>query len=1307
MKKVLALVLAFALVFSTFGMAFADTTTTTPAAPELSADAKICADLGVLKGSTGTVDVAYTATAPTRLVAAIMALRLRGLEAEALAFTGTETFADAGTVNWAGGKAILAYLKAHPELGWAGNSGNFDPNSAVTAQQYYKVMLESLGYKQTTAEVTGDFKWEEVITFAATKGLTKVAAVTSFTINDVAVATVEALKVAVKGGTKTLGTTLVEGGVIDATKAATVGIYSAATTTAKLSSVKGIANDRIAVTFDADVDKTFAENVANYKVVVNGSTTALEVKAAVLEGTTVVNLTTAAQTGGAAYTLTVGDVSKNFAGLAKVTAAPEVDGNVTCIDTNTVEINFTKLMDKATAEDVVNYKLDNSATVKSAVLDSSRKTVNLTTEGVANNKVYKVTVSNVKSSDLVSIKTVTKTFAGITDIKAPSINKVTVVNNQRIKVYFTDTHGVDQATAQDLANWSISGDLKIQSATAVDEDEDDYGYYEMVELATDSMTSGQTYTLTINKMVDGSVSKNATTKTLTKDFKGIAIDKTAPVVSTMTVLGDSMVEVVFSETNRMDAATLADVANYTFDKDITVNSAEILNTAKVDLPVGRTVMLKTSALEKNKSYKLTVKNVADEFGNVMKDTTRTVVSQGEDLTPPYVVSTSWVSLTKVKLTFDSKLDLATATDIANYSVNKDLGAVIKAELNKTGATAYTVVTLTTPTQKVNTSYTVTVNNVKDRLGNALSGYKAYFVSSMDGTDTTRPEITSIDAVNKDEVRVTFDEAVKLNANTATITVDIAGVTLTQVGQPIDDETTLVFKRTGTAFANGTKYTVNSINYVSDKYNNYYKVDSASKPEFYGVTVTNDAPEVSTIEQVNEQEIKVLFSEPIKKTAATIVSTGIAQTFDIAVDADADNTTDAESTLTLTTQNGATIQFDKDYKFDFTARVTDYVDLAAADDTDTATVTANSTTFRTYINDEDDPVIDYVEAVNEKKVKVVYNEDLSSVGSYKITVGDTTTAAGGTLLATADPDNDNIVFVSCSSALSADTVYTLKPLSAAKDIAGNVAVVKDVELTFVGSSAKVQSYVKGVAYVDGTTIKITTSEAFGKTDTITITKDGGTKNLLSSTRSVLPEDVQDIAEDVTVANRTLHKTTHQFFAYEAFLEGVEYTVTITQVDAASGLLNDVTYTFEGQVASGGIDMTNIDTVGNMAGQITFSGWNATDYVVFVVYNGTSVRIDPISVTPGEEALNGTFTAYLGNADTGNADASTAADRLGIAAGETFTVEVYRTLASEPVTADGMTWLDGVYGSIRWADAADSGQDIVIDYAPLYSQEFVKK
>jgi hypothetical protein len=149
-KKILALLLAFAMLFSTVSTVFANEAVTTTAA--LSTDAEALKTMNVLQGAGDGVTAAYLATTPDRLQSAVMFLRLKGLEEEAKAFTGTDNFAD-GNIAWGEGRAIMAYLKAHPELGWVGINTNgktvFSPYEKIETAQYYKVMLEALGTSRT------------------------------------------------------------------------------------------------------------------------------------------------------------------------------------------------------------------------------------------------------------------------------------------------------------------------------------------------------------------------------------------------------------------------------------------------------------------------------------------------------------------------------------------------------------------------------------------------------------------------------------------------------------------------------------------------------------------------------------------------------------------------------------------------------------------------------------------------------------------------------------------------------------------------------------------------------------------------------------------------------------------------------------------------------------------------------------------------------------------------------------------------------------------------------------------------------
>ncbi|GGA03330.1 hypothetical protein GCM10008018_56620 [Paenibacillus marchantiophytorum] len=180
---------------------------------KVKSETDLAGDLGILQGEGSGLTAEYLNKSTTRLQAAVMSLRLKGLEADALAYKGMASFKDASRVSQEN-QAILGYLKDHPSLGWQGTGDDtFEPLAAITAQQYYKVLLESLGYLQGT-----DFDYAGVIPFAGKNGLSQIADVKTFKNLHIAAATLEALKAPIKGTTKTLGTDLVEKGKISASK---------------------------------------------------------------------------------------------------------------------------------------------------------------------------------------------------------------------------------------------------------------------------------------------------------------------------------------------------------------------------------------------------------------------------------------------------------------------------------------------------------------------------------------------------------------------------------------------------------------------------------------------------------------------------------------------------------------------------------------------------------------------------------------------------------------------------------------------------------------------------------------------------------------------------------------------------------------------------------------------------------------------------------------------------------------------------------------------------------------------------------
>lgn len=194
-KRLLSIFLIAAMLVLPDAAAFAE--------ENISEEARICNELGILSGDEGGFNSAYLAKSTSKLQAAIVMLKLLGRYETAVNYTyGVSNFTDSEQLTWEQGKNILSYLKDNPSLGWQGNSdGTFGIKDKATSQMLYKVMLQLLGYVYSN-EGYGDFTWNETIDFARSVGLGRIAGWSRVTNGDLAVCIYETLLTPVNGGTE-------------------------------------------------------------------------------------------------------------------------------------------------------------------------------------------------------------------------------------------------------------------------------------------------------------------------------------------------------------------------------------------------------------------------------------------------------------------------------------------------------------------------------------------------------------------------------------------------------------------------------------------------------------------------------------------------------------------------------------------------------------------------------------------------------------------------------------------------------------------------------------------------------------------------------------------------------------------------------------------------------------------------------------------------------------------------------------------------------------------------------------------------
>ncbi len=1049
---------------------------------DIGMEGRICRDLGILKGDTGIVDNAYLETRPSRLQAAIMFLRLKGLEEDALSYRSGSNFKDASAIAWEEGRNVLRYLKNNPQLGWIGDGTNFHPYNLISSKEYYKVLLESLGYKQIIDE-DGDFSWNSVLEFAEDKGLYKVADVKDFTVRNLAVATVEALKTRMKDSGRKLIEYLVDIGEVDRYDAISLDLLSG-DLDAAVKTVRAISNSKVEVVFDESIAGTDADDEDIYNI------RGLSIKGVSIKNDYAVIIDTSSMDDGDTYELEFDNRDYSFRGLKKDTSAPKLI-KAECRDTELVELTFDRVMDNVTAQDTDTYSI-NGAEVRSAELDSTNTKVRLRTKGVEASRSYDLKIRNIKNGDGVAAKSISKRFVGRKDTTAPKLTKLTVLNNIKLLLEFSDSNGLDKASAGDIDNYKITysgGSLDIEEVKVKDMDDD--GFWDSVELVTESQESGKTYTLTIEEIEDASVSGNKSTRAIKKEFRGKSRDKSGPSVThNPKAVTNTMVEVEFSDSNALDIESACDPGNYEIDKGLDVIDVRIKDPDNLYSAKGRTVLITTSEMEKKETYTLIISYVMDEFGNEMKSSgSKKYRFKGlaEDRTPPYITSVECSGRT-INLNFDNPLDEESAEDIYNYRID-GLALVTKAELLEGDKT----VRLTVSSLSSDKNHTLLLDNIEDMSGNAMSNVKVNILYIGNQDDDDPPEISDIDAVNEYEVWIEFDEPIyAVNAR-----MKASGVDFIQVGSILEDETTIVMKASKSM--EDKEYEVTSLTNVWDTRNNPYELEAGL--DFYGTDSENEPPEVDDWEQMDVRRFRVIFTEPvlIKEGKDRFSLSGIE--WKAVVNPDEEDDNEAYSTVDYTATN-KNIPPDKEFEFNFTALVSDYVGLGAYDDEDYDRGGSGCTILESYMEDDEEPYIDYVEAVTQNQVQVIFSEEIREPGRYSITYDDDGRDRTVDIdMVEVDNKDRTIVNIFTEDDMSDEYYYILEPKAAAIDIAGNKLDIRDLEIEFEGTNIKSSEYIQGVEVLNSTTLRVNKSSRINKVSSLyELDEDGDTigGNLIKDT-----------------------------------------------------------------------------------------------------------------------------------------------------------------------------------------------------------------
>ncbi|HPL54853.1 MAG TPA: hypothetical protein PLW11_12100, partial [Bacillota bacterium] len=615
-----------------------------------------------------------------------------GLYSEAAEYEGYDNFKDASAAGWA--ENYMAYAKSHPELGWQGNpDGTFAPSANINGQAFYKVMLETLGYKQDI-----DFTYAETLKFAQSTGLVKkaedISKLKDFTVNDVAKGIYSALNTKPKDSENKLITVMVEKNIITSEKAVAAGL-TLDTKDAKVVSFNAISNNKIQVEFDQDI----LLQKADVEISQVGGSSRLSVLSVESYGKEATISTTEAKPFNA-YELTINTLvptnnvvikgyKRKFVAMPKDTVRPTAKHEI--IGRNEILVTFSEEVDRSSAENPSNYLIEYDVVILNAQLNESGKVVVLKTTDMSPNSFYRFNIQNVCDIAGNSMDRYTALFEGAKkDTQGPIVVSVMSESNTNVVVTFNER--VDVGSAENIDNYEIGSGLSVTGARL-----DESG--KAVILSTAIQQSGTIYSLTVQNIADtwGNTMYR-------KEYRFVS-DSTRPSVSVMAI-SNNEVRVTFSK--KMDRQSVEDISNYSIDKGLDVRDALLDGSGKV-------VTLITSDQTLREVYSLTIMQVFDAWGNMTNIYTGKFGGMPADAKElAYTVKSGG---SRIIVTFNKRVDKESAEDVFNYILDSSLGYAAKAALDDSGR----VVTLLTAEQRSGKMYNITVENVSDIFGKLISG----------------------------------------------------------------------------------------------------------------------------------------------------------------------------------------------------------------------------------------------------------------------------------------------------------------------------------------------------------------------------------------------------------------------------------------------------------------------------------------------------------------------------------------------------------------------------------------------------------
>jgi trimeric autotransporter adhesin len=775
------------------------------------------------------------------------------------------------------------------------------------------------------------------------------------------------------------------------------------------------------------------------------------VPAAAADTFTTVKLTTSTQEAGKSYKLLTSFGKEVKTEVKVVGTADVVVLSVSALTNTKVTVKFKDAVAAAPSKESFTIKDDAGVVVPvtAVALAADGKSVVLTT---AAQKAF--------SKYTIETKGFTGAFVGLpADTAKPTVSGMTVTSYKTVTVTFSEA--VDTATATNIANYTIDNNLSVLKAEV-------NAAGNVVTLTTANQVVGTVYKVTVQNVTD--LAGNAIDKA-EGVFGGMVKDTTAQTVDLANTLNTDYNELKVTFGKDVDAATATNIANYSINNGLSVLKAV------VDKDNPKVVYLTTTDQVVGTVYELTVsKNVTDTLGNLLAADAKDLFGgMAKDTSKPAVTQALVTDNDKVTVTFDKKVDAATATNVANYTLDNGL-TVVKAELN----TAGTVVTLTTSSQTVGSLYKLTVQNLTSVYGTAMDKYEFLFGGMA--KDTAAPTISTVSAL-ANTVIVQFSEPVDTTtaANPTNFSFDGGlGFPTKAVVDTTLDTTGRTVVLTTAAQTPGKVYNV-TVSNVADKAGNaIVTANNASKRSFVGqgTTAAAAALKFQTASVVNNNTIDLIFDRELTAAEAGLVNASVTGVTGLTQYAELQSNKRIVRVQYETATEGNPVLFTAGNVYNVT--VTGPTSLEAP-------ATANNNNVKSFAGTNVVnalPVVQNVVAIDSTTLKVTFSEPVKGIQAGAFTLNGGLTIAGYSVGST-EVVTETLIYLTTPT--TQGSVYKLTPTANISDAAGfnalqTVSGTTTLEYQFAGTNvANAAPTVQSVVALDKNNIEVTFSEAVRSAD----------------------------------------------------------------------------------------------------------------------------------------------------------------------------------------------------------------------------------